>query len=162
VPPDVSVIGVFIDPTAAELEHALAVLPRLMPQFSGSETPQLCRRLGTPYLKVFGVSDDGEQRTDDLSTALDQYPDALPIFETASRQRGGSGHTFDWSVVRALVQRRPAVISGGLNPGNVGECVHQLRPYAVDVRSGVESAGVKDPAKLSAFINAVRRASATT
>ncbi|HUY08884.1 MAG TPA: phosphoribosylanthranilate isomerase [Candidatus Dormibacteraeota bacterium] len=162
VPPDVSVVGVFIDPTPTELEHALAVLPRLMPQFSGSETPQLCRHLGTRYLKVFAVSGDGKQRAQELSTALDQYPDALPIFETASRQRGGSGHTFDWSVVRALVERRPAVISGGLNPGNVGECVRRLRPYAVDVRSGVESAAVKDPAKLGDFISAVRRASATT
>ncbi|MGA7173060.1 MAG: phosphoribosylanthranilate isomerase [Candidatus Dormiibacterota bacterium] len=162
VPSDVSVVGVFIDPTPAQLEHALALLPRLMPQFSGSETPQLCRHLGIPYLKVFAVSADGGPRAQELSTAVDQYPDALPMFETASRQRGGSGHTFDWSLVRPLVEQRPAVISGGLNPLNVGECVRLLRPYAVDVRSGVETSGVKDPAKLSDFINAVRRASATT
>lgn len=162
VPTEVSVIGVFIDPSPAELEHALAVLPRLTPQFSGSEPPELCRYLGLPYLKVFPVSAENAPGAGDLSAALERYPEALPIFETASRLRGGSGRTFDWSVVQSLVERRAAVISGGLDPSNVGACVRQLRPYAVDVRSGVESDGVKDPVKLEEFINAVRRAHAAS
>ncbi|MGC2192796.1 MAG: phosphoribosylanthranilate isomerase [Candidatus Dormiibacterota bacterium] len=162
VPPRVSVVGVFIDPSPDELEHAMAVLPRLTPQFSGSEPLELCRYLGVPYLKVFPVSAEEPESGADLATALKRYPEALPMFETASRQRGGSGLTFEWSAVASLVKRRPAVISGGLNPGNVGECVRQLRPYAVDVRSGVESGGAKDPVKLGDFISAVRRAHATS
>ena len=161
-PPRVSVVGVFIDPTPAELEHALAVLPRLIPQFSGSESPELCRHLGVPYLKVFPVATETAPGAADLATALAPYPEALPIFETASRQRGGSGRTFDWSVVQDLVGRRPAIISGGLDPSNVGECVRQLHPYAVDVRSGVETDGRKDPVKLGDFISAVRSAHAAS
>lgn len=162
VPPRVSVVGVFVDPSPDELEHALAVLPRLTPQFSGSEPPELCRYLGVPYLKVFPVSAEEPESGADLATALKRYPEALPMFETASHQRGGSGVAFEWSAVATLVQLRPTVISGGLNPDNVGECVRQLRPYAVDVRSGVESGGAKDPVKLGDFISAVRRAHATS
>ncbi|HUY56846.1 MAG TPA: phosphoribosylanthranilate isomerase [Candidatus Micrarchaeaceae archaeon] len=161
LPPHVSVVGVFVDPSPTELERALRWLPRMLPQFSGSEEPRLCEHLGIPYLKVFPIA--GRDRLDqgDLASALTKYPGSLPIFETASAQRGGSGRTFDWSLVRALVAQRRVVISGGLNPTNVATCVRQLRPYAVDVRSGVESHGVKDPAKLDDFINAVRTAHAS-
>jgi phosphoribosylanthranilate isomerase len=162
VPSQVSVVGVFVDPTPAELEHAAKLLPRLTPQFSGSEPPWLCRHLGLPYLKVFSVADEDSQSAAKLALDLANYPDALPIFETASRQRGGSGRTFAWSVVQPLVRERAAVISGGLSPANVGECVRQLRPYAVDVRTGVESFDRKDPAKVEAFINTVRSADATS
>jgi phosphoribosylanthranilate isomerase len=162
VPPGVSVVGVFVDPSEGELEHALTALPRLIPQFSGSEPPELCRHLGVPYLKVFPVRAEESSSGDTLAPELDRYPEALPIFETASRQGGGSGRTFDWSKVQALVDRRAAVISGGLDATNVGECVRRLRPYAVDVRSGVESEGVKDRKKLRDFMHAVRSADATT
>ncbi len=160
VPSRVSVVGVFVDPTPEELEHAATLMPRLTPQFSGSEPPWLCRHLGLPYLKVFSVAEEGPQSAGQLALSLAQYPDALPIFETASRQRGGSGRTFAWSVVRALVSERASVISGGLSPANVGECVRQLRPYAVDVRTGVESLDRKDPSKVEAFIETVRSADA--
>lgn len=162
VPAGVSVVGVFVDPSPSELERVLAVLPRLTPQFSGSEPPELCRYLGVPYLKVFPVPTRAATTEADLAAALERYPEALPIFETASQQRGGSGRSFDWSLVSHLVELRAAVISGGLDPSNVGECVRQLQPYAVDVRSGVEADGVKDPAKLADFINQVRRAHATS
>jgi len=158
VPSSVSVVGVFIDPSVGELEHALTVLPRLIPQFSGSESPELCRHLGIPYLKVFPVSREDARNVDALAIDLARYPEALAIFETASRERGGSGQIFNWSAVQTLVEQRSAVISGGLDPTNVEACVRQLQPYAVDVRSGVESDGVKDPRKIADFIDAVRRA----
>lgn len=161
VPAQVSIVGVFIDPSPEELEHALLMLPRLMPQFSGSEPPELCRYLGIPYLKVFPVAAEAGLGDDALSAELKRYPEALPIFETASQHRGGSGRTFDWPRVSGLVRRRRSVISGGLTAANVSACVRLLRPYAVDVRSGVESAGVKDASKLRAFIRAVRAADAT-
>lgn len=161
VPGRVSIVGVFVDPAEAELERAIRLLPRLIPQFSGSEPAALCRLLGVPYLKAFPVGPGAPAEEDALSLQLRRYPDALPIFETASDQRGGSGRTFEWHRVSGLVQRQRSVISGGLTPANVGACLRLLGPYAVDVRSGVESAGVKDPGKLRDFVDAVRLADAT-
>lgn len=161
-PSQVTVVGVFVDPTEAELEHAFSLLPGMIPQFSGSESPSLCRHLGVPYLKVIPVSRQDPDPGGALRADLERFPEALPVFETASAQRGGSGRAFDWSRVRALTALRPSVISGGLSQANVGECVRFLRPYAVDVRSGVESGASKDPAKLRAFIEAVRSADAAT
>ena len=162
VPAEVAVVGVFVDPTQAFLEHALTLIPRLIPQFSGSETPQLCRHLRRPYLKVFPVPSEAPPGAGDLAPALGRYPDALPVFETASPQRGGSGRSFDWTRVARLIAERPSVVSGGLNPGNVGDCVSRVRPYGVDVRSGVESRGSKDPQKLDDFMRAVREADAAS
>jgi len=161
-PAQVTVVGVFVNPSEAELEHAFSLLPEMIPQFSGSESPSLCRHLRLPYLKVIPVSRRDPDPGDDLRADLERFPEALPVFETASAQRGGSGRAFDWSRVRALTTLRPSVISGGLGPTNVGDCVRLLRPYAVDVRSGVESGASKDPAKLHAFMQAVRSADAAT
>jgi phosphoribosylanthranilate isomerase len=161
-PAEVTVVGVFVDPSEAELEHAFSLLPGMIPQFSGSESPSLCRHLRVPYLKVISVSHQDPDSGEGLRADLARFPEALPVFETASAQRGGSGRAFDWSRVRALTALRRSVISGGLNPANVGDCVRLLRPYAVDVRSGVESSASKDPAKLRAFIQAVRSADAPT
>jgi phosphoribosylanthranilate isomerase len=161
-PAHVTVVGVFVDPSEAELEHAFSLLPRMIPQFSGSESPSLCRHLGVPYLKVIPISSRDVAPGDGLRADLQRFPEALPVFETASAQRGGSGRAFDWSQIRALAALRPSVISGGLGPANVGDCVRFLRPYAVDVRSGVESGASKDPAKLHAFMQAVRSADAAT
>lgn len=158
----VSVVGVFVDPSEAELEQVLTLLPQLIPQFSGSESPAICRHLGVPYLKVFPVAPQEPRSGNGLGAELERFPEALPMFETASAQRGGSGRAFDWSCVRPLTALRPAVISGGLSPANVGACVRLLHPYAVDVRSGVESDGSKDPSKLRAFMQAVRSADAAT
>jgi phosphoribosylanthranilate isomerase len=162
VPKQLSLVGVFVDPSTAELERAITAMPRLIPQFSGSESPALCRHLGRPFLKVFRIPAGATELALGLAARIADYPDALPIFETASSRGGGSGRTFDWSQVEPLSARQRVVISGGLNPGNVAACVSRLRPYAVDVRSGVESRGVKDPSKLAAFVSAVRRFDATT
>ncbi len=161
-PTRVTVVGVFVDPSAADLEQAVSLLPRMVPQFSGSESPRLCRHLGVPYLKVLQVPNQGLPAGDRLRADLERFPEALVVFETASAQRGGSGRAFEWSRVSAITALRPSVISGGLHPANVGDCVRLLRPYAVDVRSGVESGARKDPAKLRAFIQAVRSADAAT
>jgi phosphoribosylanthranilate isomerase len=161
-PADVTVVGVFVDPSEADLDQAFSLLPQMVPQFSGSESPGLCRHLGLPYLKVISISNRSARADDRLRADLERFPGALPVFETASAQRGGSGRAFDWSRVQALTALRPSVISGGLSPANVGDCVRLLRPYAVDVRSGVESGAGKDPAKLRAFIQAVRSADAAT
>ncbi|HEY6538530.1 MAG TPA: hypothetical protein VI138_05745, partial [Candidatus Dormibacteraeota bacterium] len=156
----VTVVGVFVDPEPGELELVAAALPQMVPQFSGRESPDLCAHLRVPYLKVFHVQADDPQPEKGLAARLPLYPGALPILETASPLGGGSGRTFAWARVRSLVQGHAVVISGGLDPDNVGACVRQVRPYAVDVRSGVGSGPALDPAKVQAFIDEVRQADA--
>jgi phosphoribosylanthranilate isomerase len=162
LPPMVSVVGVFIDPSLGELEEALGTLPRMQLQFSGSEDPKLCRAAGVPYTKVFHVDPAEPADLDGLRASIDRYTGGLPMFETASIVGGGSGRTFDWTAIAPLARERRIAVSGGLTPENVGACVRTLRPYAVDVRSGVESERKKDAKKMRAFVRAVRDADAET
>ncbi|HVC22068.1 MAG TPA: phosphoribosylanthranilate isomerase [Candidatus Dormibacteraeota bacterium] len=161
-PAQLSLVGVFVNPSVADLERAVAAIPRLIPQFSGSESAQLCRHLGRPFIRVFPIPSEEPDGDDTLAAHVAEYPDALPVFETASRQGGGSGRTFHWSRVQRLSAQRRVVISGGLSPANVAQCVEQVRPYGVDVRSGVETEDLKDPSKLAAFISAARSSDAAT
>jgi len=158
VPPFVSIVGVFIDPSRAELEAALAAIPRMQLQFSGAEPPELCAGIGVPYTKVLHI-EEGSFDLEDLRSIAARY-DGLVMFETASPGRGGSGRTFDWTLIEPLAQERRIAISGGLSPQNVGNCIRAVRPYAVDVRSGVETGDAKDVEKMRAFVRAVREADA--
>lgn len=160
VPPLVSLVGVFIDPTARELEEAVERLPRLELQFSGDEEPALCRAPGVPYSKVFHIDPQAELDLSVLRRNVERYEGALAMFETASPGRGGSGRAFPWGSIAGFARERRVVISGGLTPANVGECVRTVRPFAVDVRSGVESDGAKDLSKMRAFVRAVQEADA--
>jgi phosphoribosylanthranilate isomerase len=160
VPPMVSLIGVFIDPTERELEEAVETVPRLELQFSGSEEPALCRLAGVPYSKVFHIDPEAGVDMNALRGDVARYEGALPMFETASAVRGGSGRVFDWGSIAELARERRVVVSGGLKPENVGACVRSVRPFGVDVRSGVESDGTKDRAKMRAFVHAVQEADA--
>lgn len=160
VPPYFSLIGVFIDPTPDELRAAVAAIPRLQLQFSGSEPPELCRTTRTAYAKVIHVDPDAPAALDALRAAAAAYADGLAMFETVSAARGGSGRAFAWSQVAPLARERRVVVSGGLTPENVGRCVAAVGPFAVDVRSGVESGGAKDAVKVRAFVAAVREADA--
>ncbi len=156
IPPFVSRIGVVVDPS----EEEAGVLGDLgfTLQFCGDETPETCAALaaGAPYVKVFHVPAD--------ATAFDfspcaAYTHATWMFDTrAPRHGGGSGMTFSWQLIEAAARERPIIVSGGLSAANVGACVAALGPYAVDVRSGIESDGRKDAAKMSAFLAAVRGA----
>lgn len=158
VPPLVSVVGVFIDPSEDELREAVAAIPRMALQFSGSESPELCAATGVAYTKVFHIGDEDDATA--LRGTIDRYAGGLTMFETASAGRGGSGRTFDWTLIDGFARERRIAVSGGLTPENVGACVRTVRPFAVDVRSGVESGDVKDPAKMRAFVRAVREADA--
>ncbi len=154
LPPYVSLIGVFVDPTSDELIAATSAIPRMRAQFSGHESPALCALAGTGYVKVVHV-DEGDGWLD----AVERYP-GVAMLDTAATVAGGSGVTFRWERVAALAQRRRTIIAGGLTPENVGRCITTVRPFAVDVRSGIESGGVKDHAKMKAFVRAVREADA--
>lgn len=157
IPPLVARIGVMADQGEREAE-ALRVLGFTL-QFSGDETPADCAALarGAPFIKVFQV--DAAAGVLDLERCA-EYAGALWMFDSrAPGARGGTGTTFDWSVALPAARARRIIVSGGLTAENVGACVAAVRPYAVDVRSGIETAGKKDPAKMRAFVGSVGRAS---
>lgn len=154
LPPFVAAVGLFVNPRAEEVEGVLAEVSLDLLQFHGDETESECRRHLRPYLKAARVRPDL-----DLLQYAASYPSARAILLDAFVEGyGGGGKTFDWSLVPASLAGG-IVLSGGLDSGNVEEAVRRLRPAAVDVSSGVEAAkGIKDAAKIGAFVAAVRRA----
>jgi len=160
VPPFVAKVAVLVDPADEEL--AVALRCGFTVQFSGAETPERCAEAGRdgPYVKVFHVKSDQRFDADDVA-ALEAYRGALWQFDThVAGSAGGTGVPFTWRVVEPLARTRPVVVSGGLTPSNVADCVRLVRPYAVDVRGGVETDGMKDPEKMRDFVRAVRAADA--
>lgn len=155
LPPFVSTIGLFVDASADEINAVLNEVPLSALQFHGDETPDFCARFARPYLKALRMRADL-----DLFAAIEQFAGASALLLDTYRAGvvGGTGEVFDWQrVPRALASR--IVLAGGLNPDNVEQAVAQVRPYAVDVSGGVESApGIKDVARINSFVAAVRRA----
>ena len=157
IPPFVTIVGLFVDPAQDEVESVLRGCSLSLLQFHGDEAPDFCRRFGLPYIKAARVRADG-----DLVQYLSSYHAAQGWLLDAYHEQlyGGTGESFDWKLIpRDLA--RPVILSGGLTPDNVGVAVRQVRPWAVDVSSGVEAAkGAKDAAKIAAFIAGVRNENA--
>jgi phosphoribosylanthranilate isomerase len=156
VPPFVSVVAVFVNPDAALVEEARSL--GCVPQFSGTESPAFCASAsGGRYVKALHVERTADALPADLATLAAAYADADILFDTKSgAMYGGTGTAFAWKIVEPLARTRRVIVSGGLVPENVAACVAAVRPFAVDVRSGVETGGSKDPAKMRAFVRAVR------
>jgi len=161
VPALISLVAVFVDPPSGLVDEALKV--GATPQFHGFEPAEACEVFAAgPYLKVFHLRPEHPVTPEEFAAFARPFSHATWMFDTAGPdgRSGGSGRTFDWPIARELAAGRRFVISGGLTPGNVGECVRTARPYAVDVRSGGETNGVEDPDKVRAFVRAVREADA--
>jgi phosphoribosylanthranilate isomerase len=155
LPPFVTPVGLFVDASAQEVQDVIAVAPVVLLQFHGAESPAFCRGFGLPYMKAVRV----RSGVDLLQYAHDFHDaKALLLDAFVEGTHGGTGHCFDWSLVpRTRVQ--PIVLSGGLDAGNVTGAIRQVRPWGVDVSSGVEaSPGIKDAAKIAAFMSGVRDA----
>lgn len=154
LPPFVCRVGLFVDAGAETVREHLAALPLDLLQFHGDEAPEFCAALGHPYIKALRMHPDL-----DLAAAMRAWSDAAGILLDAWHPAvpGGSGARFDWTRIPAE-RPRPLILAGGLNAGNVEQAVRSTRPYAVDVSSGVErDKGIKDPAKIAAFIQGVNR-----
>jgi len=152
MPPFVTVVGLFVDPAPEQVQSVLRRCSLGLLQFHGDEAPDFCAGFGMPYIKAARVRTDA-----DLVQYLSRYHAAQAWLLDAYHDSlyGGTGESFDWKLIpRDLA--RPVILSGGLTPDNVGAAVRQVRPWAVDVSSGVEAAkGVKDAAKIAAFIAGV-------
>ena len=152
LPPFVTTVGLFVDASHAELAEILDAVPLDLLQFHGDETAAQCEGWRHPYIKALRV-----KAGDDIAAACDAYPSASGILLDAYVEGipGGTGEAFDWSLIPQALSK-PIILAGGLTPDNVAEAVARVRPYAVDVSGGVEaSKGIKDHAKIHAFIKAV-------
>ncbi len=152
--PFVTTVGLFVDPVQEAVEELLAQVSLDLIQFHGNESPEFCARFGRPYLKAIRMREgidlaaEHERYREARGLLLDTYQPGLP---------GGTGESFEWERVPSELAGS-IVLAGGLTPQNVGAAIKQVRPYAVDVSGGVEaSKGVKDAAKMAAFIGEVKR-----
>jgi len=155
LPPFVSTVGLFVNAETAEVRQVLGEVPLDLLQFHGDETPDYCASFGRPWLKALRMKPGL-----DLAMASQRYSGACGILLDAwhPEQYGGTGQTFDWSALRPLQQRTRIVLAGGLNPGNVAQAIRTVRPWAVDVSSGVETApGLKSAELIQQFISEVQR-----
>jgi phosphoribosylanthranilate isomerase len=153
LPPFVTPVALFVDAAPEEVSAVTKRTGARLIQFHGGETPEFCAQFGLPYLRAVRVRPgvDLIQYARDFHGArgllLDAYQEGL---------HGGTGAMFDWTLIPPTFPL-PVVLSGGLTPQNVGDAIRRVRPYAVDVSSGVESGkGIKDPALIEAFIAGVR------
>jgi phosphoribosylanthranilate isomerase len=152
LPPLVTTVGVFVDPQPEELARILERVPLDMLQFHGQEDPLVCAGAGRPWIKAVGMREGVDARS-----VAGRYPGARGILldTFSARTKGGTGRAFDWSLVPADLGK-PLLLAGGLDAGNVRAAIQALRPYAVDVSGGVESApGLKDENKMQAFMREV-------
>ena len=165
IPVSVTTVGLFVNATPGQVQDVVSVANVNLLQFHGDETPQQCHAIAElvqkPFMRALRIKPD--MTSGDLVQCDNLYRAASPWFsalllDTFVDSFGGSGKVFDWSIIPKELAPR-VVLSGGLTAHNVSGAVTQLRPGAVDVSSGVElSKGIKDPARMQAFVQAVRLA----
>jgi len=153
LPPFVQAVALFVNPDAAQVAQVIGRVHPAMLQFHGEESPGLCEQFGLPYVKACRV----KQGVSALEYLRPFSRAAAWLFDSHVAEYGGVGESFDWSLVPAA--DKPVILSGGLSQANVAAAIRRVRPWGVDVSSGVESAkGIKDAAKIAAFIAEVRNA----
>ncbi|MGE7693024.1 phosphoribosylanthranilate isomerase [Lysinibacillus sp. NPDC094177] len=153
VPDGVLKIGVFVNPSAEELRTAVEEVPLDYVQYHGGESPEFIRQQGYPAIKALSVRGAG-----DVQMATN-YDVEYYLFDAPGTDfKGGSGHKFDWTLLEMVgIPREKLILAGGLQAENIEEAVLLVSPLMVDVSSGVETDGVKDIAKINAFIQAVKK-----
>lgn len=151
----ISPVAVFVNPSEADVEGVRELFPHAFLQFSGDETPEFVARYGDRALKAIHIDD----RSANVDERCSRYPGAFVLFDARQDgMAGGTGTAFDWNQVAAIAAVRRVIIAGGLTPENVAQCIGRAHPFGVDVRSGIETGGSKDPAKMRDFVAAVRTA----
>ena len=164
LPPFMSAVGLFVNATADEVSKVIDSVRLTLLQFHGDEPATFCEQFSLPYIKAFRMAVSGDQstqdeanNTEDLLAQMASHPQALGFLLDAFQQGvpGGTGHTFDWAHVPSQATQ-PLILAGGLGAHNVAAAIDQVRPFAVDVSSGIESApGIKDAEKIIHFMREV-------
>jgi phosphoribosylanthranilate isomerase len=153
LPASVAAIGVFVDASADEIGQIVAGAGLSAVQLHGVESPAMARELAGPVFRSVTLA-DAEQ-------VIHEWPVSATLLLDAADpvRRGGTGVTVDWTRAGTIARARRTVLAGGLTPANVAEAIATVRPFGVDVSSGVESApGIKDPEKVAAFLANARAA----
>jgi phosphoribosylanthranilate isomerase len=151
VPPDVMKVGVFVDEDLVAVRNVMDVVGLDVAQLHGTETPDYCRTLGRKVFKTVAMGGG-----DVVNVAQFDSDVVLLVDAHDPERRGGTGRTVNWDAAREIAERRPTILAGGLNAANIRLALRSVRPYGVDVSSGVESApGMKDPARLRTFFEAL-------
>lgn len=154
LPGFVTVVSLFLNPDDELVDQVLKELPIDLIQFHGQETAEFCRSFDRPYIKALGMAGDV-----DLAVQASEYSDAKGFLldSHVTGAAGGTGETFDWNTIPETF-RQSIILAGGLNPTNVAEAILTVRPYALDLSSGVESVpGIKDAALMAQLMNEVKR-----
>src|SRR5687767_1362120 len=153
LPPFVQTVALFVNADAAQVSQVIGRVHPAMLQFHGDESPEFCAQFGLPYVKACRV----KKGVSALEYLRPFSGAAAWLFDSHVPEYGGVGESFDWSLVPAT--EKPVILSGGLSQSNVAAAMRRVRPWGVDVSSGVESAkGIKDAGKIAAFITEVRNA----
>jgi phosphoribosylanthranilate isomerase len=152
-PSSIQPVAVFVNPARREIDQVRGLFPHALLQFSGNESPQFVADYGERAIKAIHVDELGVGIEDSAA----RFPYALLLLDSKhGALAGGTGKSFPWEHAAPIAATRRVVIAGGLRPENVAECVKRVRPFGVDVRSGIETNGRKDPEKMRAFVRAVR------
>lgn len=153
-------VGVFVNQTAEAVNATAEFCGLDLVQLSGDEPWSFCRDLSVPAIKALRVQPGTcvDDVVDELDRELPDHEGLCLIESKVEGAFGGTGHAVDWALAAAAARKHQFLLSGGLNPGNVAEAVARVKPWGVDVSSGIETDGRKDPEKIRAFIKAVREA----
>jgi phosphoribosylanthranilate isomerase len=156
------VVGVFVNAPSSQVNEITDFCALDWVQLSGDESWEYCREVVKPVIKAIRI---GQQSPEELYAALSTGSELLPaqrlitlLDSQVEGKYGGTGEGFDWKLAQEAAKRFQIIVAGGLDPENVARLIETVAPWGVDVSSGVETGGVKDPAKIKAFIEAVRRA----
>lgn len=154
LPGFVTTVALFLNPQAGLVNQVLDNVNIDLLQFHGTETAEFCESFNKPYIKALGI-----QGVDDIEALFEEYASARSVLldSHGAGKAGGTGETFDWAAIPPKL-RRKIVLAGGLTPNNVAEAIEQVRPYGVDLSSGVESApGIKDKELMMRLMNEIKR-----